>query len=81
MMPCPKCQTKVPARNTRRYARYVSRNYFCFCGQSFTTRERITRKWKRVNPMPAKKTMSGNAARISEMLKAAATDVAEMEAK
>lgn len=70
MMRCPKCQTKVPARNTRRYKRYVGRNYFCSCGQSFTTRERITRKWKRVNPMPLTKSISGDAARIYAEIKA-----------
>lgn len=81
MMPCPKCGVKVAARNTKRNKKSVHRNYYCPCGQSFTSHEKITRRWKRVNPMPAKKSLSGNAARISEMLKAAATEVTEMETK
>lgn len=81
MMPCPDCTTKCPARNTKRTKKFVYRNYYCPCGLSFTSHEKVVRKWARVNPMPAKKAFSGNAARISEMLKAAAVDVAEMEAK
>lgn len=81
MMPCPKCETKCPARNTKRNLRSVHRNYYCVCGQSFTSHETITRVWDRINPMPPKKAMSGNAARISEMLKTAATEAAEMEAE
>lgn len=70
MMPCPKCGTKCPARNTSRATGHVYRNYYCRCGKSFSTQERITRSWDRVNPMPIEKPRKGKAARIAEMLKA-----------
>lgn len=69
MMVCPKCTEKVPARNTKRAKNHVYRNYYCRCGKSFATQEKITKVWDRINPMPLKRSLSGDAARIAEVFK------------